>query len=60
MTRITLYKNTSDSVVPMLDNTAYRMHRFRTSASPIKGLTSDILVRLYTVLVKKKFCDTVV
>ncbi|PPQ85376.1 hypothetical protein CVT25_006407 [Psilocybe cyanescens] len=38
--------NTSDSVVPMLDNTAYRMHRFRTSASPIKGLTSDILIKI--------------
>ncbi|KAH9481727.1 Nudix hydrolase 11 [Psilocybe cubensis] len=38
--------NTSDSVVPMLDNTVYRMHRFRTSASPIKGLTSDILIKI--------------
>lgn len=38
------YKNTSDSVVAMLGNTTYRMHRFRTSASPVKGLTADILV----------------
>ncbi|KAF4613683.1 hypothetical protein D9613_007856 [Agrocybe pediades] len=37
--------NTSDNVVEMLGNSTYRMHRFRTSASPIKGLTSDILVR---------------
>ncbi|PPQ99142.1 hypothetical protein CVT24_009332 [Panaeolus cyanescens] len=37
--------NTSDSVVAMLNNTSYRMHRFRTSASPIKGLTADILIR---------------
>lgn len=28
----------------MLGNTSYRMHRFRTSASPVKGLTADILV----------------
>jgi hypothetical protein len=28
----------------MLGNTTYRMHRFRTSASPVKGLTADILV----------------
>lgn len=39
-------QNTSDSVVQMLGNTSYRMHRLRTSASPIKGLTADILVRM--------------
>jgi len=37
--------NTSDSVVQMLCNTTYRMHRFRSSASPIKGLTADILIK---------------
>jgi len=37
--------NTSDSVLQMLSNTTYRMHRFRTSASPIKGLTADILIK---------------
>ncbi|KAF8969239.1 NUDIX hydrolase domain-like protein [Flammula alnicola] len=37
--------NTSDSVVQMLGNTTYRMHRFRSSASPIKGLTADILIK---------------
>ncbi|TFK40219.1 NUDIX hydrolase domain-like protein [Crucibulum laeve] len=41
----TSYYNTSDSVVPMLSNTSYRMHRFRTMASPIKGLTADILIK---------------
>jgi len=39
------YYNTSDSVVALLGNTTYRMHRFRTVASPIKGLTSDILIK---------------
>lgn len=41
----TTYYNTSDSAVAMLGNTVYRMHRFRTVASPIKGLTSDILIK---------------
>jgi len=36
--------STGDAVVQML-NTPYRMHRFRTSASPIKGLTADILIK---------------
>jgi coenzyme A diphosphatase NUDT7 len=36
---------TSDIVVPMFGNATYRMHRFRSMASPVKGLTSDILVR---------------
>ncbi|KAF5382096.1 hypothetical protein D9615_004219 [Tricholomella constricta] len=39
------YYNTSDSVVPILGNTVYRMHRFRSAASPIKGLTADILMK---------------
>jgi len=37
--------NTSDSVVSILGNTMYRMHRFRSSASPVKGLTADILIK---------------
>ncbi|KAJ3567857.1 hypothetical protein NP233_g6092 [Leucocoprinus birnbaumii] len=41
----TSYYSTSDSAVAVLGNTFYRMHRFRTVASPIKGLTSDILIR---------------
>lgn len=39
-----LRQNTSDTAVPILGNMIYRMHRFRSSASPIKGLTADILV----------------
>ncbi|GLB40679.1 putative NUDIX domain containing protein [Lyophyllum shimeji] len=37
--------NTSDTAVPLLGNMVYRMHRFRSSASPIKGLTADILIK---------------
>ncbi|KAG6910249.1 hypothetical protein DXG01_012060 [Tephrocybe rancida] len=37
--------STSDSVVPILGNMLYRMHRFRSSASPIKGLTADLLIK---------------
>ncbi|KAF8183956.1 hypothetical protein BJ912DRAFT_975715 [Pholiota molesta] len=37
--------NTSDSIVSLLGNTTYRMHRFRTSASPVKGLSADILIK---------------
>lgn len=41
---LTSRQSTTDSVIPILGNTVYRMHRFRSSASPIKGLTADILV----------------
>lgn len=34
--------------LPWLGDTTYRMHRFRSTASPIKGLTSDILVRRFS------------
>lgn len=37
-------QNTSDVIVEAFDNFVYRMHRFRSCASPIKGLTADILV----------------
>lgn len=40
------YQSTGDSKVPMLGGSLYRMHRFRSSASPVKGLTADILVSL--------------
>jgi peroxisomal coenzyme A diphosphatase NUDT7 len=40
-----IFQSTSDSSVPWLDGHTYRMHRFRSSASPIKGLTADIMVR---------------
>ncbi|KAJ6487704.1 NUDIX hydrolase domain-like protein, partial [Mycena sanguinolenta] len=36
--------NTTDSVFPFLKNSTYRMHRFRSCATPIKGLTADILI----------------
>lgn len=45
--------NTSDSVVEVLGNTSYRMHRFRTSGSPIKGLTADILIRVAEITYNK-------
>lgn len=38
-------QNTTDVRLDGLDGLIYRMHRFRTCASPIKGLTADILVR---------------
>lgn len=38
--------NTTDSLVPLLGNSPYRMHRFRSTASPVKGLTSDILISI--------------
>ena len=37
-------QSTSDVTLEAFDNFVYRMHRFRTCASPIKGLTADILV----------------
>ncbi|KAJ7436739.1 NUDIX hydrolase domain-like protein [Mycena latifolia] len=42
----TEFHNTTDSVVPVLGNAMYRMHRFRSTASPIKGLTADILIHV--------------
>ncbi|KAF9463879.1 NUDIX hydrolase domain-like protein [Collybia nuda] len=38
--------STTDSIVPILNDTVYRMHRFQSSASPIKGLTADILIKV--------------
>ncbi|KAH9846233.1 NUDIX hydrolase domain-like protein [Lenzites betulinus] len=38
------YYNFSDIVLPWLDHKTYRMHRFRSTAFAIKGLTSDILI----------------
>lgn len=35
--------STTDTVLSWLNDATYRMHRFRSSASPIKGLTSEIL-----------------
>ncbi|KAJ6614591.1 NUDIX hydrolase domain-like protein [Mycena sp. CBHHK59/15] len=42
----TEFHNTTDSIVPVLGNALYRMHRFRSTASPIKGLTADILIHV--------------
>ncbi|KAE9389863.1 hypothetical protein BT96DRAFT_365588 [Gymnopus androsaceus JB14] len=36
--------NSTDRIYPGGDGTVYRMHRFRSVASPIKGLTAEILV----------------
>jgi len=41
-----LLQNYQDYVVQKLGGLIYRMHCFQTSASPIRGLTADILVRL--------------
>ncbi|KAJ7032035.1 NUDIX hydrolase domain-like protein [Mycena alexandri] len=38
--------NTSDSIVAVLGDAMYRMHRFQSTASPIKGLTADILIHI--------------
>ncbi|KIY61343.1 hypothetical protein CYLTODRAFT_459938 [Cylindrobasidium torrendii FP15055 ss-10] len=36
--------NTNDVQLPVIGNAWYRMHRFRSTGSPVKGLTSDILI----------------
>ncbi|KAF7360165.1 Nudix hydrolase domain-containing protein [Mycena venus] len=38
--------STTDSIVAILNNTNYRMHRFRSCATPIKGLTADMLIHV--------------
>ncbi|CDO76996.1 hypothetical protein BN946_scf184298.g23 [Trametes cinnabarina] len=38
------FYNYSDIDLPWLNNSTYRMHRFRSTAFAIKGLTSDILI----------------
>ena len=39
------YQHFKDYEVPALGGTSYRWHYFRSSASPVTGLTADILVR---------------
>ncbi|KAJ8072775.1 hypothetical protein PM082_016334 [Marasmius tenuissimus] len=34
-----------DNVVAQLNDTSYRYHRFRSSASPVTGLSADILIK---------------
>lgn len=41
----TKYHNHQDYVAQKLGGLIYRMHCFQTSASPIRGLTSDILIQ---------------
>ncbi|RPD60988.1 hypothetical protein L226DRAFT_552740 [Lentinus tigrinus ALCF2SS1-7] len=44
---------TSDIDLPWLANSTYRMHRFRSTAFAIKGLTSDILIATAEIAYKK-------
>jgi len=39
------FHNSSDTPIPWLGGVLYRMHRFRSIASPVKGLTADILIK---------------
>jgi len=39
------YHNSSDTPLPWFGDAVYRMHRFRSTASPVKGLTADILIK---------------
>ncbi|KAI0784450.1 NUDIX hydrolase domain-like protein [Abortiporus biennis] len=39
----------TDIQLPWLANSTYRMHRFRSTASPIKGLTAEILIMTATI-----------
>ena len=41
-------QNVTDQVVKVdeTESVLYRHHRFRSCASPVKGLTADILVRI--------------
>ncbi|KAF9059556.1 NUDIX hydrolase domain-like protein [Rhodocollybia butyracea] len=43
------FYSTADRLYPDLGNTVYRMHRFRSTASPIKGLTAEILIRVASI-----------
>ncbi|PIL29863.1 hypothetical protein GSI_08070 [Ganoderma sinense ZZ0214-1] len=44
---------TSDIDLPWLENSTYRMHRFRSRAFAIKGLTSDILIAVAEIVYEK-------
>lgn len=48
------YHSMSDVVVEADTNVVYRMHRFRSCASPIKGLTADILIHVAEIAYSKK------
>ncbi|KAI9001551.1 hypothetical protein BD414DRAFT_475017 [Trametes punicea] len=46
--------NYSDIDLPWLGNSTYRMHRFRSTAFAIKGLTSDILIATAEIAYEKR------
>ncbi|KAG2146062.1 NUDIX hydrolase domain-like protein, partial [Suillus bovinus] len=46
--------NPSDVRLDAFDGLIYRMHRFRTCASPIKGLTADILITVAELAYERK------
>lgn len=48
------YHSISDVVVEADTSVVYRMHRFRSCASPIKGLTADILIHVAEIAYHKK------
>ncbi|KAI6042467.1 NUDIX hydrolase domain-like protein [Pisolithus marmoratus] len=48
------FHSMSDVVVEADTSAVYRMHRFRSCASPIKGLTADILIRVAELAYHKK------
>jgi len=48
------FHHPTDIDVSSLSNNMYRMHRFRSTASPIKGLTADIMV--FSVLFITSLC----
>ncbi|KAI0833712.1 NUDIX hydrolase domain-like protein [Trametes gibbosa] len=48
------YYNFSDIELPWLGDSTYRMHRFRSTAFAIKGLTSDILIATASIAYDKQ------
>lgn len=40
------YHRCTDEILPSLNNLTYRYHRFRSSASPVTGLTADVLIKV--------------
>lgn len=51
-------QNFSDIELPWLGDSTYRMHRFRSTAFAIKGLTADILVSTSAVPATSSMVDT--
>ena len=42
-----LTQNYADSKWSWMGGSTYRLHRFRAAAAAIKGLTADVLVRIF-------------